>query len=201
MIILILFKKKNIFRMDLSQLSEFELHQLIDRINGELSHRRHVQMFSSQPSESRVVQVVFKPGPGIVDDILENLRVYGTLERHKRETNEGLTTMTVYYTDPRDADDAVKKLRDQYRISLLAHPPVYKPGVVQVLVRNDVEAIASVNRDLDLYGWIISSQVVPDGKQLTIKITYEDIRDAKEAVGGLRHRYDITLVDGETVKS
>ncbi len=187
--------------MDLNQLNEFELHQLLARINEELTRRHNVQIFASPPSESRVVQVIFKPGPGIVDDILENLRVYGTLERHKRETNEGLTTMTVYYTDPRDADDAVKKLRDQYRISLLAHPPVYRPGAVQVVLSSMWTTVDRVLQHLNLYGWITDHQVVTSDEKATIKVTYEDIRDAKEAVGGLRHVYNITLVDGETVKS
>lgn len=111
--------------MDLTNLSDHELHQLLNRLREELARRLNIQLTwrrqwsGCQSSGCRVVQVVFKFIPGMLEEVLEDLRVYGPTEKHKTVTDQETSTMTVYYSDPRDATDAVRGLADRYNIKVL----------------------------------------------------------------------------------
>lgn len=191
--------------MDLTNLSELELHQLLSRINEELARRHHVQLTPpSQALGCRVVQVVFKSIPGMVEEVLDNLRIYGPTEKHRIVTDQGTSTMTVYYSDPRDAEDAVKKLNGRYVIKLLENPPVTEGAVVQVVFDANKEDANRVYQYLACYGWIGLRQTVTKGEKVTLMVTYEDARNAKDAVREWARRYNIKILESgviETVKS
>ena len=171
--------------MDLSQLSEFEIHQLLARLNEELARRHHVQLtIPTAKLESWVVQINFKLADKNPEEVYDELTIYGPIGLRQTLTTNGTVTMTVYYEDARDAENAVEKLRDRYDISLVKDPPNEKSDsrVVQVIFNDNQVCKAHVTRDLSKYGWIGTCETFSDEGTTTLKVIYKDARDAQDAV-------------------
>ena len=192
--------------MDLTQLSELEIHQLLARLNEELARRHHIQLMPANvnsTSECRGLQIIFKRADKNPEEVYNDLSTYGPIGLRQTTTYNGMVKMMVYYEDSRDAEDAMKKLRDRYNISFIEgstfteDPSNGKSDSrkVRVTFKNSEVGVADVARDLTRYGRIGMYETLTEKGTSSLTVTYEDSRDAQDAVKCLADRYTISMVD------